>query len=241
MPPLQLKVRDESLKYPVLSQDNVIDVELAKQARDFAMAIPFDVSTPQLNDTDNQPRSEVYIETSDPCVIRQSLDNPSSDPNQWRWENYSGSIWRAIPLTLKDFCGSPIYDLIKELEAKWWHYLTNKELKSMTWVLQRIPYGCCINPHNDEWSGRRIAFVYYLTPDDWDMNVDGGALCVENFEQSSNSMHTIRISPDFNSLIAWYLKSEKDESIVGSPVHWVENITANNDKPRISLVGFWGD
>ena len=87
MPPLELKVRDESLIYPVLYQDNVIDLDLAKRVRDFTNAIPFDPLTPQLNDTDNQPRSEVYMKSKDKNIVRQALDNPSSDPKKWAWVN----------------------------------------------------------------------------------------------------------------------------------------------------------
>lgn len=235
MHPLKLKVLDEKLKYPVLYQENIVPIKLARQARKFARAIPFDLSTPQLNDTDNPPREDIYNKIRNKDLVRAALDHPSNNPKNWIWENYACDIWRAVPLTLEDFCGSPIYELIRTLEARWWHWLPNKSLRPMTWVLQRVPTGCGVGFHNDEWHGRRIAFVYYLTPTHWDGDIHGGYLHIDN-EPYSGLLH-----PKFNSMVAWHLKSEYDPSIIGSPLHAVEKVIAGNKYPRIALVGFWCD
>jgi hypothetical protein len=192
-----------------------------------------------MNDTDHQPRSEVYTQAADRELIQHALETPSCDPTKWAWEKYSSQIWRAIPLTLEDLCGSPIYELILELEVKWRRYLTHQSLLPTTWVLQRVPSGCEIGKHNDEFTERRVAFVYYLTPDDWDLETDAGALCVQNKKIETDESIQIRVSPKFNSLVSWFLKTPDDPSIVGSPVHWVETVRATDDRPRIALVGFW--
>jgi Rps23 Pro-64 3,4-dihydroxylase Tpa1-like proline 4-hydroxylase len=123
-------------------------------------------------------------------------------------------------------------ELLDVLEAKWKNTMMNQRninsLIKATWVLQRIAEGDGIGAHNDEFGSRKIAFVYYLTPDDWQNERDGGELYIVN-EQGDKTF----IEPNFNTLVAWDMECSK------SPLHWVNTVNAPNTRPRISLVGFW--
>jgi len=90
--------------------------------RSFISFIPFDIDTCRLNDTNNQPRSEVYnyLQTKDKIsLLNKYKDHTYKNENHeiedsklWTWENYRPSIWRAIPITPDVYINSPIYDMI---------------------------------------------------------------------------------------------------------------------------------
>ncbi len=104
-----------------------------------------------------------------------------------------------------------------------------KQCHKATWVLQRVIQNHGISVHSDDFHGRKLAFVYYLTPDDWDNNIDGGALCVDS---GINNKYE-KINAQFNTLVAWNMNNQK------SPLHYVETVRALNNRPRIALVGFF--
>src|SRR3989338_7876080 len=161
----------------VFYSEEVVDRPLAIAARDFVKQIPFDITKPMINDTDNPVRDHVHTLLRNAYPTK--IDFPPADPSNWTWENYSRSIWRAIPLTVKDFCGSPIYALIETIVWNWVNWFTIWDKTPVCWVLQRVPHGKFIRPHNDEYvdANRCMAFVYYLTDDDWTED-DGGLLHV---------------------------------------------------------------
>lgn len=203
---------------------NVFDKSFAINVRDFLNQIPIDLNTEPLNDIDNKPKDVLFY--SDSCSVVGNCN-----PKEWTWEHYAkNQIWRCLPLTLTSFVSSPIFKLIEALEQKFCLEFFAYAGKA-TWVLQRLCKGNFIGDHTDD-SGtdvaypRKFAFVYYLTPDDWDYNVDGGELCVKIGDQY------IPVNPIFNSMVVWDMAKQK------SPLHKVNEVLAENDRPRYALVGF---
>lgn len=203
---------------------NVFDMTFAKEVRDFLNKIPIDFNTPLLDDVTNKPRDYLY----NSCNYNVE---GTYNPSEWTWEHYAkNQIWRCLPLTIESFIGSPIFTLIEKLEQKFNLEFFSYAAKS-TWVLQRLCKGNSIGEHSDD-SGigekypRKFAFIYYLTPDGWDYNVDGGELCIR-----SGTGFT-RLNPVFNSIVVWDMSKQK------SPIHKVNEVLAENDRPRYALVGF---
>uniref|UniRef100_T2M9H1 uS12 prolyl 3-hydroxylase n=1 Tax=Hydra vulgaris TaxID=6087 RepID=T2M9H1_HYDVU len=84
--------------------------------------------------------------------------------------------------------------------------------------------------HDDELEGRRIAFVYYLVPQDWNAN-DGGSL--DLFETNSNGEPSdIKriLVPSFNSLV-FFEVTEKS-------FHQVSEVLSNS-KSRLTVSGWF--
>lgn len=210
------------------------NIELAKQTRDFLLKIAFDKNRKQCNDNDMLPQNSVYTKLIENWKLTASepkleTDKPAS-PNEWFWEKYSETIWRATPKTIESFRMSPIFDFLQTVESIWRNSAFpnsdfNKMIKA-TWVIQRIHQGHGIGYHNDFAPGRQIAFVIFLTPDDWE-NKDGGFLSVTSNDSIKSYL------PKFNSSVIFKMHENK------SPMHCVTPVIASNDKPRISLVGFW--
>jgi Rps23 Pro-64 3,4-dihydroxylase Tpa1-like proline 4-hydroxylase len=69
---------------------------------------------------------------------------------------------------------------------------------------------------------RKIAFLYYLTPNNWDYEKDGGGLVV----QRKDSEELFTIQPAFNRLVMWTMVN-----------HAVEKV--RRGKGRVALVGFY--
>jgi len=163
----------------VLYEKDVVPIELAERAREFVQSIVFDNTLKELNDTDNKPRDSIYKQT-DWSTIKDQLPSILTESNtiEWTWEKYYVDIWRAVPLNLQSFITSPIFELIDYIEQKWkatkFTDIDITQLHKATWVLQRVDQHHGITPHHDEATGRKIAFIYYLTPDDWDSRKDGG-------------------------------------------------------------------
>ena len=236
----------DSNKYKnVFIATDVINYELADNVRSFLQKIPFDKNTiPRLNDTDVQPKTTVVTESRDPIKITEAVDDPVNDPNCWTWEYYiTNGAYRAVPLSLKSFVGSPIKKLIDQLESKWLatNFFGMAIQRKVTWVLQMMIDGFCMGPHTDEFSSRKIAFIYYLTEDNWPKN--NGELVVYGepeiyLDPISRSYsidnwrwwNHIRIDPTFNTMVAWKLGDGT------SPIHHVNRVT---DKKRFALVGFF--
>ena len=229
-----------------------IDPITAKNARAFATLIPFDIDTPSLNDTDNPPHTNVFQSLSsekdhlmskhkDITYNRRYVDDWIKDARKWSWENYNQgiwpfgrtelcSVWRAIPLTLEAYIDSPIYDLINIIL---WNLYNNikryfkEDLRVGTVVLQRTARDTFVPRHIDNWSLRRISFIYYLTPDDWSKE-DGGELILDK----------CTITPHFNQLVLWKLSTSLTPD--QDPIyHEVSPVNAANDRPRLALVGFF--
>lgn len=75
-----------------------------------------------------------------------------------------------------------------------------------------------ITAHSDVGYKRHTAFIYYLTPDNYDVNAYGGVLEADGVE----------IVPEFNSLVWWNMPG---------PLHRVTRVLSP-DANRIALVGF---
>ncbi len=232
----------QALKTPVLKFDqcskdfadiwiskNVVPKKLAKKVRRFCQNIAMDDS-PVLNDTDNQPRDKVFKQSLETNQIVEAFKNKINDSKQWIWEKYYETFYRATPLSLKAFIGSPIYTLIEYLDKRLSIMQMGgaqfKKLQRHTWVIQKVPDGYDMMKHTDDGDNRRISFVYYLTDTLWDHKEDGGALVMHK----EDKMHAI--NPTFNSLVLWDLKQSPLQ------VHSVSKVTSK--KERIALVGFYG-
>ena len=221
-------------KYPkVLICRDAFDIKFAQECREFLQAIPFDINKPTLNDTDYPPSDTVYknaYELYSLCATTPSLVNlrpeSTNDPNLWTWEHYSYCFYRCLPLTVESFVGSPITKLIAMIASKWKNTkLSNIDiLKFYCGVIQRMTQGSFVTEHKDGHGFRKISFIYYLTPDDWNYQIDGGELCIHN-EKIFN------INPTFNTLIAW-------DNTIDDLLHSVGTIQADNSRPRLALVGF---
>lgn len=236
---------EENKPTNVLYMENVIPVEMAKRVRSFLHSIPFDKSIKELNDVDNPPKKSVWEScrtatesSANSDVLGHGGWNDEKLAGEWMWEKYQYYMWRAAPLTLKSFVLSPLYGLIEILEKKWRATKMPLDMRDtvkvvkLTWVVQRTDIGYYCGPHLDEHPYGRIAFIYYLTSDDWDHKKDGGHLSVKN---SENVDDWLDINPKFNSIVAWNMTKGK------SPLHWVNHVRAPSDRPRIALVGFWNE
>ena len=161
-----------------------------------------------------------------------AYNNKINDPKQWRWEKYHDDFWRALPLTAEAFYGSPIIKLFDILEEKWYATKINnfdiKKYRKACWVIQRIEKGHGIDLHYDDNPLRKLAFVYYLTSDNWNDEKDGGELCVYDKEEN----FYIPINPQFNTMIAWEMINYH------GPLHTVNTVKSDSGS-RISLVGFF--
>lgn len=220
--------------HPILSNMSVrtdcLPFTLADSIRQFIFKVPFDNTKKILNDFDNQPLNSAY--TVNQSLILNFYENRTTDPLQWVWEHYTSTIWRLAPLTLNAFIGSPIPGFITILEnaiRSSNNGVFSKLMKS-TWVIQRIECGSGIDIHSDKTDTRRVSFVYYLTPDFW-KKADGGGL----FMLDINAKKFHRINPTFNSLVMWEVNDDP------RGLHYVEDVIADNNKPRIALVGFFDE
>lgn len=224
-----------------------IDVNIARNARTFASLIPFDLNTPKLDDIDNPPRSVVFNQLNNkdkPIMPPKYKDqiygqyygkdalsiNMEAHSKQWAWENYNTGIWRGRPLTIKSFYHSPIYDVINFIIFTLHFSIIKYFEKNLTYgtvVLQRAPFGTCVPRHIDNCGTRRVSFIYYLTPDDWS-EANGGELILEDR----------KILPKFNQLVLWKLGTSLTPDC--EPIyHEVGEVKANNDRPRLAIVGFF--
>jgi hypothetical protein len=214
---------------------NVVPKNLAKEVRRFLNAIPFDNTLQKLDDTTNPSKEVVVRDMNDAEKTQRAYSNKVNDHNKWTWERYHNDFWRALPLTPEAFCGSPIVRLIDLLEEKWYATKINnldiKKYKKATWVIQRIEEGHGIDLHSDDNKWRRLAFVYYLTPGDWDYKQDGGELCVCYDDNKNNHMV---INPQFNTMVVWEMVNQK------GPQHFVSPVKTKT-KSRIALVGFFAE
>lgn len=163
------------------------------------------------------------------------ITTDSYNYGMWKWEKYNPEFYRVTPSNLLSFVLSPIYKLIQCIVARWCNTTQFLDynlsgLKLDTFVIQKIPKGSGIAPHNDEWKGRRIAFIYYLTDDGW-TSEDGGNFCVVADDSENHSWDLF--IPEFNSMIMMTMNENK------SPLHKVD--TVMTDKNRYALVGFLSD
>lgn len=207
---------------------DALSKEIVKKARDFLLNIPFDVNIPVCNDTDHYPNKSVFTASTNSKDIKNIYN--VNNPKQWIWEHYSSTIWRACPLSLNSFYGTPIFTLIQMLSKKLYNTLFPdidiRKLNMATWVIQRVEQGQNIGAHKDDGNGRKIAFIYYLTPDDWSEK-DGGSLSIQKEDKEKEIM------PTCNTLVMWSMYP------ITSPLHWVNTVHAPNTQPRLCLVGFF--
>lgn len=214
----------------VFTAKNVLDQSFALELRAFLQAVPIDLNRKMINDATNLPLSNAFFE-KDPLTC---LENPTGDPNEWIWENYSYSFWRLAPKSLNAFYGSPIPKLIHMLDTLIrslgsFNGISFDTLECSTWVIQRMIQGQKSGLHTDgTWTKRQISFIYYITPE-W-FKRDGGGLHLLNIDEYKFR----RINPDFNTLVIWPAKDDHYRDL-----HYVETVHASNDKPRIALVGFF--
>ena len=103
----------------------------------------------------------------------------------------------------------------------------------------RYGFGHKIDPHDDcavvpveladegvEWQERRYALAYYLTPDDWSVETDGGAF--EDLNDVERGGRGRVIEPKFNRLVVFKVPR----------VHAVREVTSRVKK-RHSIFGWW--
>lgn len=234
----EMKLHDETYQNVFITKD-IIPKKLAEKVRKFINDIPFDNTLKILNDDNNQPRESISKSLNDSDKIKIAYENKRYNPHDWIWEKYDNDFWRVLPLSLEAFCGSPIIKLIEILERRWYQTKINNfditKYRKATWVIQRIEKGHGIGLHTDDNPWRKLAFVYYLTSDDWNYKNDGGELCVcnNNYDEHINPKEYISINPEFNTMITWEMLNQK------GPLHFVNNVEAENEKPRIALVGFF--
>lgn len=263
-----LNLQQYNQNYPnVYIAYEIIPNEIAINARKFLQDIIFDPKTLELNDKDNKPKNNIiksihksignifdenlnfidnklehindddYYNDINRDFIIESTKNGKSDPNDWIWEKYNSQIWRATPNELDSFCSSPIIKLMDILISKFKNtFLIGPNLKKSTWVIQRTKHNFSLEKHNDFYLGRKFAFIYYLTNDNWNYKKDGGELCVYNKTQDiSENEDYISINPTFNTLIVFKMENGQ------SPMHFIKEVKALDNNPRIALVGFFNE
>ena len=239
----------------VLISENVLDTKFAVMIRDFVQSIPCDNIS-----------SKTAPENAICTTIYDNLDKKNMECNlvlsgnitdSWHWESYGYGILRLYPETLDAFMMSSIYKLFHVLRHKFWvstGHLDIKKYQPTTWVIQYMPLGTFIGAHSDRHGKRKLSFIYYLTPDDWDYTTDGGELIINDspykeIQSINNDItcgrtpigNTISLNPDFNSMISWTIDQNADgdtQPLQASPIHYT-GITKR--RGRIALVGFYGN
>ncbi len=197
--------------------DNAISETLAIECRTLLQSIVINHDLQMINDFDNKPSRKIIEGNREYCA--------SSDVEKWQWIFYSPGIWRLMPADYNTFEASPINQLVKDIDCRFNKIPGfNNNLQPSTWVIQLTRNGTIIQWHRDEAGDRKIAFIYYLTPDDWDYNVHGGQLIVQGDQY-------ITINPTFNRMVMWEMGN--------SPLHCVARPLPQKQHLRIALVGFY--
>jgi len=234
--------------------EKILGLNLAKKIRKFIQNI--DEKDQKLLSDENSPQDEIYYKLKSSKLLLLNtfsiherakitrkilLSNKSltdtrfqNTKNGWKWEAYSSDIWRLKPKSLDAFFNSPIYTLIsiieKKLSQSFGDKLNNKT--KICWVIQKLMKGAKIGQHMD--IGREYAFVYYLTPNEWEYEEYGGELVIISKKERPDIKDKLIINPTFNSMVLW----ENDEKKM--PLHYVNTIKEQNPKgERIALVGFY--
>lgn len=206
--------------------DDALPKDLAKACREFVQKVPFDPTTPLINNTTNKPQTAILDSKYN---FKLEEENSSPISSHWKWEHYKRGIWRLTPPDWFHFIQSPIAKLLYMIRNLFYQQPDfPQKYRPTTWVIQLQKHGEGIGLHQDETKDRRISFIYYLTPSDWNYRVHGGALHIadENFE----------INPCFNKLVMWKLNGVDWKS----PLHSVLPVT-REDQYRIALVGFFSE
>lgn len=237
--------------------ENTLPDKFARELRTFLHKIPWNKETPLQDDVKNPPLDNMSTHSRTPHYVpnalrnvREYMNSPNSSKNkrrlrqrgQWILEHYMSGTWRATPKHWFGFAISIIPHYFDLLEMRF--RASEKEFPKIgsyykaCWVLQRTIQGHMMLPHTDEFEGRRIAFILYLTPDDWSRE-DGGLLGVHNIDKSAGSDYIPAdkdieyIVPSFNKMILWDMTDRQ------SPLHWVTRVRASDNKQRWALVGFF--
>jgi len=188
---------------------NVFPIEKACEWREFIRKNVIFANNLQLTDDDINP------------VLDNICKNEIRPFSGWIWERYlQGSIWRAAPENLSDFEHSPIHELCISLMNNWEQLHGTPKPAHWMFVLQSQTRGDYIGEHSDDHGSRKVAFIYYLTDDDYDYSTEDGVL-----EYRKDVMQGI--VPTFNTFVSWNMPG---------PLHAVR--TYWGTKPRIALVGF---
>lgn len=226
--PIKLNITERLHNTPYINNiyhyTNAVPNELAIKCRQFLNDIPFNMGRPLFNDIINPPNKNVYYDLCDRYLTTEAVINATYSPENWTWEKYNHAFFRASPLTKEAFVGSPIIELFDYLT-----HLFNLKLRVATWVIQRIPKGSSISKHLDDNGFRKMAFIYYLTPETlpYSYESNGGDLICHD---AKTKQHLATFVPEFNSLVMWDISKEL------GPLHWV---TTTYDFARICLVGFY--
>ena len=236
---IQKPFNDKNLK-EVMIVDDFLDYEMVKESRNFLNGIPKNEQTKPLNHIDNLPKDNIVDEfrSEDPRIFYKMIeDRHKITPKDWTYEYYlEGQIWRVCANNLSAHYNSPIYKLLNKSEqniSTMCNILFGKILRKGTWVLQRVFKDNALLEHTDAGYGRKLAFCLYLTPDDWDVNINGGALAVMDSENN-----WINIDPKFNSLVCWPIYDTSEVDKINIP-HRVNKVTQEcNVGGRFSVVGF---
>jgi hypothetical protein len=191
---------------------DAVPLDLAKRCRTLINEVSIIPGIKRMNNDDNAPPRNI--------IVNGSKYIAPSGYSRWMWRNYSEGIWRLFPADYKTFAESPINELVNYINNRF----SQDPLRPATWVIQLTRLDKKIGWHFDEYIGRKIAFIYYLTPDDWDYKKDGGNLMIRHKDGNIFS-----INPTFNSLIMWKMGLYVS--------HAVNSVI--RDCFRVALVGFY--
>ena len=236
---IQKPFNDKNLKEVVIV-DDFLDYEIVKESRNFLNNIPKNEQTRPLNHLDNLPKDNIFdeLKSGDSLIFYNMIeDKEKITSNDWTYEYYlEGQIWRICANNLSAHYNSPIYKLLNKLEQKidmMCGILFEKKLRKGTWVLQRICKDNAIFEHTDEGYSRKLAFCFYLSPDEWDKSTNGGEL-----EIMDSNNNWISIDPKFNRVVCWPIYDTSEEGKINIP-HRVNKVLKEcNVGGRFSVVGF---
>lgn len=224
--------------------DNVLEDDFAKKVRDFLINVPHEnISDPHYDGVEWIPKNTIHnlmkskidyaIENNQEDMLKENelYNNYKSTPNNWGWENYcNGNMWRLYPKKLGELYQSPIFDFLDKIDlfiksniSQFLEETTN--FIHAYQVIQKLSLHDQIGEHYDSSHGRKLAYIYYLTPE-WKEEY-GSMLCVRNANREPHL-----IEPKFNRMIIWPVSKDDKDNIPHSVT------TLMKDIPRIALVGF---
>jgi len=136
----------------------------------------------------------------------------------------------TIQPCLRDFREALYSDIFRN----YLHYITGITLNNKVDVAgQLYRQGGNLLCHDDELDGRRIAFIWYLVPEDW-TEQDGGQFCLYDNDKGNPSVEPVkRFTPMWNTLLFFET----------TPTTWHQvSEVLSKDKERYSISGwFHGD
>jgi len=192
--------------------DGAVPLELAMKCRALAHSVSASSIKP-MDNIDNKPTRNIF-NNYDRYIA------PSDTP-KWMWREYYEGTSRLFPRDLATLRSSPLAELIFYIDERF-RAMFGQTIEPELWAVQFMAKDSYNGWHFDEMGTRKIAFLYYLTPNNWDYEKDGGGLVV----QRKDSEELFTIQPAFNRLVMWTMVN-----------HAVEKV--RRGKGRVALVGFY--